>query len=313
MDKITVKISVIIPTYNRQKKIKKCLKAFKNQLLSKDNYEIIIIDDNSDDNTNEIVKDIADKKELNIIYIKNSKKSGPAFSRNKGIKKASFNIIALIDSDCIPEKNWLLKISKFYENNRDISVIGGYTFTEGLKSKIIQFMANGAIHSNIKGKNTVIFFTTCNVAVKKDIFKNILFDEQFKFAGGEDLEFFWNIYKRGYVFFYDDSLKVFHDKKINFFEFIMHPFVYAKENFLVKLKHPEHPFLKDLIIKNGFFYFFIAKQFIVSPVLAFLLSQKFKKEENYFFGIAYLYFLFFRIAYLCGYLNSYINNKRLII
>ncbi len=85
-------VSVIIPTYNRAHLIERALKSALAQI--KDGDEIIIVDDGSNDNTEEVLKAYRDK----IIFIK-IKNSGAGAARNRGIKEARCDLIAFLDSD----------------------------------------------------------------------------------------------------------------------------------------------------------------------------------------------------------------------
>ena len=94
-------VSVIIPTYNRAHTIERAIASVQKQTYSK--MEILIIDDGSTDDTEEIVSKISDTR---IRYIKNSRNCGVSHSRNLGIVAAKGNYIAFQDSDDIwkPEK-----------------------------------------------------------------------------------------------------------------------------------------------------------------------------------------------------------------
>ena len=100
-----LKISVVIPMYNASKTIERALNSIKEQTF-KCNYQIIVVNDGSKDNSQEIVeKYIADNPELNIILI-NQINGGVSKARNTGLKHATGDFIALLDSDdeWIPEK-----------------------------------------------------------------------------------------------------------------------------------------------------------------------------------------------------------------
>ncbi len=84
-----VTVSVIIPTYNRAEKLKLAVKSVLNQTYQ--DFELIIVDDGSDDNTKEIVKSFKNSK---IRYYKNRTNKGPGAARNKGIKYAKGKYIA---------------------------------------------------------------------------------------------------------------------------------------------------------------------------------------------------------------------------
>lgn len=87
-------VSIIMPSYNTGKYIGESIRSVLNQ--SYQNWELIIVDDASTDQTDEVIKRFSDKR---IHYIKNSKNSGAAVSRNLALNKASGHWIAYLDSD----------------------------------------------------------------------------------------------------------------------------------------------------------------------------------------------------------------------
>lgn len=94
-------VSIILPTYNRGEMLKNTINSVIFQTYA--NWELIIVDDASNDNTEEIVKKINDKR---IRYVRNEKNSGSNYSRNRGAALASGEFLAFIDSDneWLPEK-----------------------------------------------------------------------------------------------------------------------------------------------------------------------------------------------------------------
>lgn len=94
-------VSVIMPSYNTAEFIKESINSVLNQTYQ--NFEIIIVDDCSTDNTDEVVAEIKDER---IKYIKNQKNSGAAVSRNRALREAKGKWIAFLDSDDVwlPEK-----------------------------------------------------------------------------------------------------------------------------------------------------------------------------------------------------------------
>lgn len=121
-------ISVIIPCFNSEKYIEDTLKSVLNQ--SYQNFEIIVVDDESTDNSYQIVKQMA----LNDNRIKNYKitHSGrPSVPRNFGIEKAAGSLIAFLDSDDLWTKEKLKYQLKYLENNPDISFVYSMSITFG--------------------------------------------------------------------------------------------------------------------------------------------------------------------------------------
>lgn len=110
-------VSIIMPSYNTAPYIKQTIQSVLDQTYI--NWELIIVDDCSTDNTNEVVDTI---KDCRIHYLKNEKNSGAAISRNKALREAKGQWIAYLDSDDLwmPEK--LEKQIKFMEEN-------GYVFS----------------------------------------------------------------------------------------------------------------------------------------------------------------------------------------
>lgn len=94
-------VSVIIPTYNREKLLPKAIDSIKKQTFQ--DFEIIIVDDASTDNTESLIKNLNDNR---IKYYKLEKNSGQCIARNYGIKRAKGEFIAFLDSDdeWLPEK-----------------------------------------------------------------------------------------------------------------------------------------------------------------------------------------------------------------
>jgi len=87
-------VSVIIPTYNRAQKLKNAIKTVLNQTYPY--FELIIIDDNSSDETDEVVQSFNDER---IRYIKNDENLGQVRARNKGIELSNYDFIAFLDDD----------------------------------------------------------------------------------------------------------------------------------------------------------------------------------------------------------------------
>jgi glycosyltransferase involved in cell wall biosynthesis len=93
-DQKSIMVSVIIPTYNRAKLLNRAIQSVLKQTY--DNLELIIVDDNSDDDTDALIASIKDDR---LCYIKHDANKGASAARNTGIKRASGEYIAFLDSD----------------------------------------------------------------------------------------------------------------------------------------------------------------------------------------------------------------------
>lgn len=116
-------VSIIMPSYNTARYIADSINSVINQTY--ENWELIVVDDCSTDNTDEIVNEFL--KDKRIKYFKNEKNSGAAISRNKALREAKGRWIAFLDSDDLWKKEKLEKQIKFMkENNYSFS----YTYYE---------------------------------------------------------------------------------------------------------------------------------------------------------------------------------------
>lgn len=128
-------VSVIIPTYNRAHLIGRAIQSVLNQTYQ--DFEIIVVDDGSMDNTNEIIKDfqIQDKR---IRYIKHEKNKGGAVARNTGIKDAKGEYISFLDSDDEWLKNKLESEIDVLKNKKNCIICStGCNFIKEKGRKII--------------------------------------------------------------------------------------------------------------------------------------------------------------------------------
>ena len=106
-------VSIVMPSYNTAKYIADSIKSVQDQTYP--NWELIIVDDCSTDDTDKIVESIQDQR---IRYIKNETNSGAAFSRNRALREAKGRWIAFLDSDDLWKTEKLEKQIRFMEENR---------------------------------------------------------------------------------------------------------------------------------------------------------------------------------------------------
>ena len=171
------KISVIIPTYNRGKLIIKTLESILNQTYK--NIEILVIDDNSNDNTKQKINEIPDNR---IRYIKLKKRKGASFARNIGIKKAIGKYIAFQDSDEISHIDKLEKqIKNLIINKSDFDFCKIILYIKTIKiifpnkNQEKSIMNNKILDELCNGN----FITTSSILVKRNFIKKYLFDNNF--------------------------------------------------------------------------------------------------------------------------------------
>lgn len=117
-------MSVVVCTYDRCKSLKRTLKSF-NEVVFPEGYswELVLVDNNSKDETKIIAEEFKEESGLNVKYIF-EEKPGLSHARNQGIKQAKGEIIAFTDDDVIVDRYWLLNIQKAF-NEHGVSCVGG--------------------------------------------------------------------------------------------------------------------------------------------------------------------------------------------
>src|SRR5262245_48532911 len=108
------RISVVVPVYNGAKTILKTIECLLNQSLRP--RDIIIVDDGSTDETERLLCGMGD--EITCLRKENG---GPASARNLGVRAAKTDFVAFTDSDCLPDRNWLLNLYRGFNGPK----IGG--------------------------------------------------------------------------------------------------------------------------------------------------------------------------------------------
>lgn len=115
-------VSIIIPHRNDSDRLRLCIESLKKQTYPADNYEIIVIDNGSDEKHQENASNIA--KKHNIIFLSETKLSSYA-ARNLGIKSAKGDFLGFTDADCIPDSEWIKNALTEFSNKPETQIIGG--------------------------------------------------------------------------------------------------------------------------------------------------------------------------------------------
>jgi len=301
-------ISVVVATHNHAHFLPECLNSIKTQTY--DNYELIVVDNGSTDNTKEVIESLAWDK---LRYYYQNDTGSVAGPRNTGIKLAKGEYIAFLDSDDLWYKEKLQEVAKALKNNPGIDILS-HNLIQRKNGKIGSIMREGPSKKDMfKHLLTINCLAGSAAMVKRDILLKIGgFDENKDFVHVEDYETWLRIaYKGGKFFFIDKILGEYrlHDSNLS------HDFKRALLNEIkVVDKH-----LKNFKSRFPFHKIFIrsiplSRVFLTMGVR--YLSQKqyakglFNIAKSFFINpISFVRFLFFSFIKVLLKINAFIVRK----
>lgn len=144
-----------------------------------------------------------------------SKNSGPAAARNKGKEialKLKSDIIAFADADCILSENWVQSIIDSFQRNKDFQILAGNTISHDTHWYGNYHNLNGTLNGRVlKNTDRLLYGTTANMAITRDVAEEVNFNEKFPIAAGEDIEFCFIANKKGFAIKHESAMTVKHN------------------------------------------------------------------------------------------------------
>ncbi len=211
-------LSIVVPVYNRPNEIDELLESLTKQDYNKD-YEIVIVEDGSDDSSEQVVKKYNDLN-INYLYKPNS---GPGDSRNYGMRRASGNYYIILDSDVILPSHYLRAIDEFLEDSY-VDCFGGAdaaheSFTilqKAINYVMTSFLTTGGIRGS---KNKIQKFEprSFNMGISKEAFEKT--NGFARIHPGEDPDLSRRIEKAGFETTFLPDAHVFHKRRISWDKF----------------------------------------------------------------------------------------------
>lgn len=231
-----VKYSVIVPAYNSQATLALCLDALSHQTVPREEYEIIVVDDGSTDDTARVAQ------RVNVHYLHQSNQ-GPACARNRGAEAARGQLILFTDSDCIPAPNWIPQMVKPFEDPTVVAVKGAY------RSRQKQLLAR---FSQLEFEDRydllctnphIDMIATYSAAFRKDVFIGIgSFDTNFPQANNEDTELSYRLSTAGYKMVFNHEAIVLHQHPDSLKKYLRIKFWRAYWRMIVYRRFPQKAF-----------------------------------------------------------------------
>ena len=161
-----MKISVVLAAYNEEKLIGRCIEAIQNQDFPKNEYEIVVVDNNSKDRTSQIVK------KAGLTPLLYDAHQGAIWAKDYAVDKAKGEIVVVTDADSIPSKDWLKNIDNIMQDKK-IKLAGGkvYPIGNSFTSRLLLEAFNVA--AKILSVIGVPLVWGSNMVVRKSAFESV--------------------------------------------------------------------------------------------------------------------------------------------
>lgn len=191
-------ISVIVPARNEEKTLSFLLKALSRQSFPTENFEIIVVDDYSDDSTSAVVKKFPLSNLVLIQPNVESKYSSKKRAIDTGIEFAKGELIVTTDADCIPETKWLETINNFFVETNAVFIAAPVKFSHNKTFlelfQCIDFLVLQGITAASVSADFHIMCNGANLAYTKSAFKEVNgFEGIDKVATGDDMLLMYKI------------------------------------------------------------------------------------------------------------------------
>ncbi|WP_447969651.1 glycosyltransferase [Nitrospira sp. M1] len=224
-------ISVVVCSYNGSRTIRDCLEAL--QQLAYPQYEVIVVNDGSTDNT----EDIAREYPFRVISTTNQ---GLSNARNTGMQAASGEIIAYTDDDAYPDPHWLTYLAHMFLTTSH-AAIGGPNLPpkdDGWTAECVAHAPGGPIHVLLDDQ-LAEHIPGCNMAFRTSHLQAIGgFDPQYRTAG-DDVDICWRLQEQGWTIGFHASAQVWHHRRNSIRAYWKQQRGYGRAEALLEKKWPQ--------------------------------------------------------------------------
>jgi len=235
---LNLRASVIIPAYNAKDVLPRCLRALEHQTIPQDQYEVIVVDDGSTDDTAALAK-ASGAQTLKMRH------AGPAAARNQGAKLARAGIIVFTDADCEPSPDFLERILEPFDAPVVSGARGVYrTQQHATVARFIQLEYEERYHRIIRveaEKGTVDALDTSYAAYRRDVFIDAGgFDARYLHAAVEDHELSYRLAHQGHIFRFVPDAFVYHWHVNNIIHYARRKFRIGYWKAFLTKQHPDY-------------------------------------------------------------------------
>lgn len=228
------KVSVVVASYNGARTLQACLDSLGR--LNYPNYEVILVDDGSTDDTMQIAKQFSA-----VRTIRHEKNRGLSVARNTGIAAAKGEIVAFTDSDCRADEDWLhYLVAALVDGN--FAGVGGHNLLPPEDSPVaaaVMVSPGGPAHVMLSDREAE-HIPGCNMAFYKWALEEIGgFDPVFTKAG-DDVDLCWRLQERGHKIGFSSAGFVWHYRRSTVRAYLRQQAGYGEAEALLLRKHPEY-------------------------------------------------------------------------
>ncbi|MBX3001577.1 MAG: sugar transferase [Caldilineaceae bacterium] len=235
-----LRCSVVVPVYNGEATIRRCLEALTAQTLPATAYEVIVVSDGSTDATEIIVADWFQEHSLSHWRLVHQINAGPGAARNHGAQLASTAQVLFTDADCAPEPHWVETLLQAFADPDVVGAKGTYlTDQTGLIPRFVQAEYEDR-YDRMAGQDQIDFIDTYSASYRQPIFcENGGFNTLFTTASVEDQELSFRLAAKGYrlIFVPEAQVKHIHDETLT--EYFRRKYFIGFWKALLTRWHPE--------------------------------------------------------------------------
>ena len=193
-------LSVVIPTLNRAELLARTIDSIESQTIPSDRYEVIVVDNNSDDDTQRVLADRA-ARYANLQFTTETR-SGAAVTRNTGLQRAGGDVVLFIDDDIEAASDLIEAHLKVHRTESDASVIGTIrTQWDDTRDPFLRYLRDRRIYNPYTlsgGRMDFSSYHTGNVSTPRNLLNAVGgFDERFAVYGMEDIELGYRLERIG--------------------------------------------------------------------------------------------------------------------
>jgi glycosyltransferase involved in cell wall biosynthesis len=223
------------------------------QTVDPSQYEIIVVDNCSADNTVEVLQALAERAPCRMRVVPLKENRGPIYARNLAARMAEGEVLAFTDSDCLAHPEWLARGLAAFGRSPKVALVSGAVLDKPGQEVKFFSLRNGA------GPTENYTYPTCNVMYRKNVFHEMgefdesvwLFDVSSSPIECADTDFAWNVREAGYENVYLPDMIIYHEVtqvKVSVW------LLYHTRMLVIPELVRRHPQLRGLLLLGGLFF-----------------------------------------------------------